>query len=125
DVWSTAFSVRALVRSGIAPGHPRIVAAIEWLLSRQLDIPQPWPNNRKKNAIRTGGWPFQTGNVTMADSDDAGIVLSTFALTLDPRAEGDPLPESVALRVRQSVERGRAWLADMQNPDGGWSAFVW
>jgi squalene-hopene/tetraprenyl-beta-curcumene cyclase len=27
--------------------------------------------------------------------------------------------------VRASLERGRDWLVDMQNPDGGWSAFVY
>ncbi len=32
-----------------------------------------------------------------------------------------PAAESVA----QSLARGRAWLVGMQNPDGGWSAFVW
>lgn len=125
DVWSTAFSVRALLRSGIAPGEPSLVRATQWLLSRQLDVPQPWPNNRKKNAIRTGGWPFQTGNVTMADCDDAGIVLSTLALALESPAVGDPLPTALATQVRAAIDRGRAWLVDMQNPDGGWSAFVW
>lgn len=125
DVWSTAFSLRALLRSGIAPGDPCIVRATEWLLTRQLDVPQPWPNNRKKDAIRTGGWPFQTGNVTMADCDDAGIVLGALALVLEPPEEGAPLPAGLAIRVRAAIDRGRAWLLDMQNPDGGWSAFVW
>lgn len=125
DVWSTAFSLRALVRSGLAPGRPELVKSVEWLLSRQLTVPQPVPNNRKPDAVRTGGWPFQSGNETMADCDDAGIVLSAMALVLEPPIEGPPLPEALGARVRASVEQGRRWLFDMQNPDGGWSAFVW
>src|SRR5690606_13993812 len=67
---------------------------------------------------------FQTGNETMADADDAGIVLSTFGLALEHREHGAPLPEPTAGRVRASAERGREWLRAMQNSDGGWSAFV-
>lgn len=121
DVWTTAFYVRALLRGGMRAGDPRIVKAIEWLLSRQLDVPQPAVDNRQENAVRVGGWPFQSGNVTMADCDDAGVVLSALGTAL-----ADPtLPQDLAARVRVSVARGRAWLDSMQNPDGGWAAFVW
>jgi squalene cyclase len=123
DVWSTAFSVRALVASGTPAGDARIVRAVEWLLSRQLEVAQPWPNQRKPDAVKVGGWPFQTGNETMADADDAGIVLSALGVALEsplsPR-----LPEELAQRVRRSMRRARQWLGSMQNPDGGFSAFV-
>lgn len=125
DVWSTAFTVRALLRSGMPPGDARIERALEWLVSRQLDVPQPWPNQRRKDAVRTGGWPFQSGNETMADADDAGIVLSAFGLALREPLRGEPLGARTAARVRASIARARPWLRSMQNPDGGWSAFVW
>lgn len=125
DVWATAFNLRALIASGIAPTDRRVVEALEWLLSRQLTLAQPRPNNRKPGAILTGGWPFQTGNETMADTDDTGVVLSAFAAALEPGPNGETLPASLATRIRASVGRARTWLADMQNPDGGWAAFVW
>lgn len=130
DVWSTAFGARALMLAGTPPGDPRIVRALEWLLERQLRVPQPKVNNRRPGALRTGGWPFQTGNDTMADCDDAGIVLSVFGLALEVSRDAqhpneERLPEELKARIESSVRYARAWLRDMQNPDGGWPAFVW
>ncbi|MBX3272486.1 MAG: DUF2236 domain-containing protein [Sandaracinaceae bacterium] len=119
DVWSTAFTVRALLLAGVAPTDPRMVRAIEWLLDAQLVEPMPRVNNRKPSAVRTGGWPFQTGNETMADCDDAGIVLSVLGMVVDD------VEPALAARIRESIRRAREWLSDMQNPDGGWAAFVW
>jgi squalene cyclase len=124
DVWSTAFTMRALMRTGIPPADPRITKGVSWLLSRQLTVDQPWPNQRKRGAVKHGGWPFQTGNETMADADDAGVVLSALALALEKQPEGRALDPVLADRVRASMVKARAWLRDMQNPDGGWSAFV-
>jgi len=119
DIWTTAFTMRALLLAGADPTDPRIVRATEWLLDAQLVEPMPRVNNRKPSAVRTGGWPFQTGNETMADCDDAGIVLSAFGMVVD-HVDG-PL----RARIEDSVARARRWLSDMQNPDGGWAAFVW
>lgn len=121
DIWSTAFTLRALMLSGTRADDPRVVRGVEWLLDAQLDVPMPIYNQRSPGALRTGGWPFQTGNETMADCDDGGIVLSVFGLAMDDGG----LPESTRKRIRSSVRWARQWLAGMQNPDGGWSAFVW
>jgi squalene cyclase len=125
DLWTTAFNVRALLLAGTSRADPRIGESIDWILDRQLDIPQPDPNNRRRGAPRTGGWPFQSGNDTMADCDDAGIVLSVLALALEPGADREPLPPAQATRLRNAVTKARVWLEGMQNPDGGWPAFVW
>lgn len=125
DVWSTAFTIRALVRSGVAPGDPRVERAVRWLLSRQLENDQPWPNQRQRDAVKHGGWPFQTGNETMADADDAGVVLSALGLALEKPRVGPALDATLARDARASMTRARKWLGAMQNPDGGWSAFVW
>ncbi len=119
DVWSTAFTMRALLLAGASPTDPRIVKGTEWLLDAQLVEPMPRVNNRKPSAIRTGGWPFQTGNETMADCDDVGIVLSALGMVAPHAAP------RLRARIDESVRRARDWLSDMQNPDGGWSAFVW
>lgn len=125
DVWSTAFNVRALLDTGVLPNDPRIVESLGWLLSRQLEIPQPRVNNRQEGAVRTGGWPFQTGNETMADTDDTGVVLSAFGAAMREGPNGERLPAELDSRIRKSVERARRWLSSMQNEDGGWGAFVW
>lgn len=125
DVWSTAFTLRSLVRSGIAPGDARIGRAVEFLLSRQLEVDQPWPNQRQRDAVKHGGWAFQTGNETMADADDAGVVLSALGLALEKPRRGPALDPALARRIREAMTRARAWIRAMQNPDGGWSAFVW
>lgn len=123
-VWSTAFDLRALFASGVPASDPEVERALTWLVESQLEIPQPAVDNRNPGAPRVGGWAFQRGNHTMADSDDAGVVLSAFGEAL---AMSGPAALSPALRqrVQTSVRRGQDWLLGMQNPDGGWSAFVW
>ncbi|MGN6871590.1 MAG: prenyltransferase/squalene oxidase repeat-containing protein [Solirubrobacteraceae bacterium] len=119
-VWCTAANVRALIAAGESPSDPRIVRALEWLVWSQSDIEQPEVDNRNPGAPRTGGWAFQPGNETMVDNDDTGTVLTAFGSVL----AGDSLDPEVTHRVTASRDRGRDWLLGMQNPDGGWSAFV-
>ena len=123
-VWSTAFDARALLSTGVPANDPAIQRALRWLIDAQLDVPQPEVDNRNPGAPRTGGWGFQKGNHTMADCDDAGVVFSAFGMALAHRGAG-ALEDGLARRVRSSSEKGKAWLYGMQNPDGGWSAFVW
>jgi squalene-hopene/tetraprenyl-beta-curcumene cyclase len=119
-VWCTAANVRALIAAGESPGDPRIVRALDWLIACQSRIEQPEVDNRNPGAPRTGGWAFQPGNETMVDNDDTGAVLSAFGSVLAAQA----LDPDVTERVSASLSRGRDWLLGMQNPDGGWSAFV-
>ncbi|HVV82398.1 MAG TPA: prenyltransferase/squalene oxidase repeat-containing protein, partial [Kofleriaceae bacterium] len=84
--------------------------------------PQAAANNRKPGAVRTGGWGFAPGNDTMPDCDDTGVVLAALAM-LDGR-DGRDGPDSRD-DVSAAIARGASWLLDMQNPDGGWSAYVW
>jgi squalene-hopene/tetraprenyl-beta-curcumene cyclase len=56
----------------------------------------------------------------MVDNDDTGAVLSAFGSVLAAQAPDSDVTE----RVTGSLNRGRDWLLGMQNPDGGWSAFV-
>src|SRR5690606_37536129 len=69
----------------------------------------------------TGGWGFQKSNVTMPDNDDAAVTLSPIGLALAAQR----LPAELRQRLSKSAELGKRWIFDMQNPDGGWSAFVW
>jgi squalene-hopene/tetraprenyl-beta-curcumene cyclase len=120
-VWCTAANLRALIAAGASPGDEPAVRGFEWLIAAQSQIEQPEVDNRNPGAPRIGGWAFQPGNETMVDNDDTGTVLAAFGAALDNHAALDP---ALAGRLEASCDLGRDWLLGMQNPDGGWSAFV-
>ncbi len=124
EVWSTGFDVRALLGSGAAPSDPRVRHALQWLTRAQLQTPMPAVDNRQKGAPLTGAWAFQATNHTMPDADDTGVVLSALGAALKWRGTGE-LDSDLQQRLRACADQGRAWLRGMQNPDGGWSAYVW
>jgi squalene-hopene/tetraprenyl-beta-curcumene cyclase len=119
-VWCTAANVRALLAAGASPAEDRMVRALDWLIAAQAHDAQPAVDNRNPGAPRIGGWAFQPGNDTMVDNDDTGAVLAAFGDAL----AGGELDAELSRRVAASRDLGRDWLLGMQNPDGGWSAFV-
>jgi squalene-hopene/tetraprenyl-beta-curcumene cyclase len=119
-VWCTAANIRALLAAGESPADARIVSALDWLIACQSRVEQPEVDNRNPGAPRIGGWAFQPGNETMVDNDDTGTVLTAFGDAL----AGGALPADLARRITSSRDLGRDWVLGMQNPDGGWSAFV-
>ncbi len=121
EVWSTAFDLRALMASGVPASDVDVQRALGWLCDAQLTIPMPAIDNRQPGAQLDGGWAFQRTNHTLPDSDDAGVVLTALGQAL---AQGG-LEPALEAKIRRSVAHGQSWVFGMQNPDGGWSAFVW
>ena len=124
EVWATAFDVRALMAAEVPPGDPDISRALEWLVDAQCTQPMPRVDNRKSDAVLTGGWAFQRTNSTMPDCDDAGVALSALGIAYRWQKQGAVSP-ALHAKIGASTELGKKWLYSMQNPDGGWSAFVW
>lgn len=118
-VWATAFDLRALLVSGFSPTDARVLKAVRWLVDAQLAYPQPAVDNRHPLAPKTGGYAFQKENYTMADCDDAGVVLSALGLARPH------LAPAFGARVDETIRSTHRWLEGMQNPDGGWPAFVY
>ncbi|HVP28878.1 MAG TPA: squalene--hopene cyclase [Myxococcota bacterium] len=111
-VWDTVLALKALLDSGTAPDDPRLAAAGEWLLERQiLGVRGDW--SRKRPDALPGGWAFEYENVHYPDVDDTAVI----CMTLD-RLE---LPDEK--RKEQAVQRGLRWTLNMQSANGGFGAF--
>jgi squalene-hopene/tetraprenyl-beta-curcumene cyclase len=110
-VWDTCLAVNALVESGLAPGHPALARAAQWLLERQITTPGDW--QLKRPGLTPGGWAFQYDNDCYPDVDDTAMVL----MALEKTAGLDPE------RIRPARERGLQWVLGMQCRDGGWGSF--
>ncbi len=110
-VWDTAWCLRALVESGIAPDHPALVKAGEWLLDKQILDYGDWAVKNKD--ITPGGWAFEFDNRFYPDLDDSAVVvmgLSQVKLTNEAQKQ-------------KAIARCLNWIATMQCKPGGWAAF--
>jgi squalene cyclase len=112
--WETAFSISALLVSGLDVQDPALVRAAQFLVAGQATEPQPRANQPQPNAPRSGGWAFMRGNEPMADCDDTGVVLA--ALGAARRKRRGPLDPT--------LQRGVDWMRAMQNPSGGFAVYV-
>ncbi len=110
-VWDTAWCLRALVESGVAPDHPALVKAGEWLLDKQILDYGDWAVKNKD--ITPGGWAFEFDNRFYPDLDDSAVVvmgLSQVKLTNEAQKQ-------------KAIARCLNWMATMQCQPGGWAAF--
>ena len=110
-VWDTAWCLRALVESGIAPDHSALVKAGEWLLDKQILDYGDWAVKNK--GITPGGWAFEFDNRFYPDLDDSAVVvmgLSQVKLTNEAQKQ-------------KAIARCLNWIATMQCKPGGWAAF--
>jgi squalene-hopene/tetraprenyl-beta-curcumene cyclase len=110
-VWDTAWSLRALVESGIAGNHPKLVQGGEWLLQKQILDYGDW---MEKNPQGTpGGWAFEYENRFYPDMDDSSVVIMTLNQLELPDEE----------LKREAMLRCVRWIETMQCRNDGWAAF--
>ena len=110
-VWDTAWCLRALIESGLAPDHPTLVKAGEWLLDKQILDYGDWAVKNK--GVTPGGWAFEYDNRFYPDLDDSAVVVMALS--------GLNLPDEG--NKKQAIARCLKWIASMQCKPGGWAAF--
>ena len=110
-VWDTALAVNALVESDLAPDHPVLRRASDWMIARQVLVPGDW--QVKRPHVQPGGWAFQYDNDFYPDLDDTAMVV--MALEKVQGLDAD--------QARTAKERGLGWFLGMQGADGGWGSF--
>ena len=110
-VWDTAWCLRALVESGIAPDHPALVKAGEWLLDKQILDYGDWAVKNK--GVAPGGWAFEFDNRFYPDLDDSAVVVMGLSQV--------KLPDEA--QKHRAIARCVNWMATMQCKPGGWAAF--
>ncbi|BAZ11305.1 squalene-hopene-cyclase [Calothrix sp. NIES-4071] len=110
-VWDTAWVIRALIESGLAPDHPDIVSAGEWLLSKQILAYGDWAVKNRQG--KPGAWAFELDNKFYPDIDDTAVVVMSLALAKLPN---EKLKTAAMMRAID-------WVGTMQCKQGGWAAF--
>ncbi|MBW4501254.1 MAG: squalene--hopene cyclase [Scytonema hyalinum WJT4-NPBG1] len=110
-VWDTAWVMRALVASGLAPDHPAVVHGGEWLLSKQILDYGDWAV--KNRTGKPGAWAFEFDNRFYPDVDDTAVVVMALDVVKLPNE-----------KLKQAaIARAVNWIASMQCQPGGWAAF--
>ena len=110
-IWDTAIATIALAEAGLPADDPRLVAAADWLLEREIREPGDWSVMQPQ--VKPSGWAFEYNNRWYPDLDDTAMVL--LALSRTARFD-DPVCQA-------SVKRATALLDGLQSSDNGWAAF--
>jgi len=110
-IWDTCIAMVALEEAGVAPDHPSLVKATEWILSKQILGGGDWQVKNKD--AEPGGWAFEFRNDHYPDVDDTAFILMALQRVKFPDEA----------RLESAMRRGVQWLLSMQNRDGGWAAF--
>lgn len=124
--WDTALGLSALLDSGVSPTDPRVKAAGEWLLTKQIFRYGDWAVYNRKG--KPAGWAFEFYNDFYPDVDDTAAVimalLGTVPATGKERVSTATGREQVAASyLLESCRAATAWVMSMQCKAGGWAAF--
>ncbi|MEU4347635.1 squalene--hopene cyclase [Streptomyces sp. NPDC023838] len=112
-VWDTVLATVALADAGLAPDHPALLKAADWVLGKQILGPGDWQVRRPH--VEPGGWAFEFDNDPYPDMDDtATAVIALHRVHQRPESQQ---------RVEQAIGSAISWLTGMQSRNGGWGAF--
>jgi squalene-hopene/tetraprenyl-beta-curcumene cyclase len=107
----TAYVVDVLLTAGAPSDDPAIEAAVEWLVSKEINIYGDWSHLNPDG--KPGGWSFEHNNRWYPDVDCSVIVLKGLAgLDDDHRAA-----------IWDVIQRANDWVITMHNRNGGWAAW--
>ncbi|OLP19698.1 squalene--hopene cyclase [Leptolyngbya sp. 'hensonii'] len=110
-VWDTALVMRSLVDSGLAPDHPALVKAGNWLLEKQILDYGDWIVKNRQG--KPGAWAFEFDNRFYPDVDDSAVVVMALNAVQLPNED----------LKQAAIVRALNWIATMQCRPGGWAAF--
>lgn len=110
-VWDTAWSVVALLESGVPRNHPALIKTGDWLLKKEVRDPGDWQH--KNPHVEPSGWYFQYANEFYPDVDDSAVVMMAL--------QGTSMP--MIIEKENAILRSLKWILGMQNDDGGWASF--
>jgi squalene-hopene/tetraprenyl-beta-curcumene cyclase len=110
-VWDTAWSMHALLSSGIDPENEALKKGADWLLSKQINIAGDWIIRNPK--VEPGCWSFEFENKWYPDFDDTSVVASVLN---EIRIKDED-------KKNEAIKKGLNWVLSMQNKDGSWAAF--
>ena len=96
-VWDTVYAMFALGEAGVPRDDPRMVAAADWVLKKQVTHRGDW--SVKNPNVAPAGWYFEFNNEFYPDVDDTAQV----NLALEPRG-----PSQRALSAASRCERAIA-----------------
>jgi len=110
-VWDTAYAVFALGEAGVSRTDPRLLKAVDWMLTKEVRHKGDWSVKVPNTA--PGGWYFEFNNEFYPDTDDTAQVLLALNKVENPRE-----------RYQYDVsQRAIEWLFAMQGKHGGWASF--
>jgi squalene-hopene/tetraprenyl-beta-curcumene cyclase len=110
-VWDACLAVIGLLDSGMAPDHPAVVNAVQWMLDEEIRVSGDWAV--KRPGLEPAGWAFEFANDVYPDIDDTAEVVLALRR----------IPDQVVAGTSAAAERGIQWNIGMQSRDGGWGAF--
>ncbi|MGA3007849.1 MAG: squalene--hopene cyclase [Opitutaceae bacterium] len=110
-VWDTAQAVYALGEAGVPRSDPRLIKAVDWLLSKEVRHLGDWAE--KVRNVEPSGWYFEYRNEFYPDTDDTAQVLLGLNQVDHPRED----------TLRKAAQRAIDWEFAMQCKNGGWGSF--
>ena len=110
-IWDTAYAIFALGQSGLPSDDPRMIAAADWMLKKQVTHRGDWCV--KNPNASPGGWYFEFNNEFYPDVDDSAMVLLGLSQVDHPNPRYQ----------RESAQRAIDWIFSMQCRNGGWASF--